>query len=42
MTPERLLVVTPAWVGDVVMAHTAFRVLRDRFRGVTRCRCGAT
>jgi heptosyltransferase-2 len=32
-TPEKILVVGPAWVGDMVMAQSAFRVLRERFPG---------
>ncbi len=32
-TPLRLLVVLPSWLGDVVMATPALRLLRDRLRG---------
>ncbi len=28
--PERILVVAPAWVGDMVMAHTLIRLLAER------------
>lgn len=33
MTTERVLVVMPSWVGDVVMATPALRLLRDRLPG---------
>lgn len=31
--PKRLLVVCPSWLGDVVMATPALRLLRDRLKG---------
>ena len=32
-TPLRLLIVCPSWLGDVVMATPAFRLLRTRLKG---------
>lgn len=32
--PGRILVVTPTWVGDVVMSQTVFMTLAERFPGV--------
>src|SRR6266481_5366085 len=31
--PKRVLVVGPAWVGDMVMAHSMFQVLKRRHPG---------
>ncbi len=31
MTRRRILVATPTWVGDLIMAHTALQVVRRRF-----------
>ena len=30
-SPRRILIVGPAWVGDMVMAGSLFRVLHDRY-----------
>ena len=35
LNPCRILVVGPAWVGDMVMAHCLFRMLKSRREDLT-------